>query len=161
MLSDLNTYLARREARLCVICSEQAWMDPGEQICWKCRRCYEALKTLSHRLTQRSSPERRALHEVTTWMQDVPEGQEKSPQEIQSHFDELRASYTWSAGKQYTKQDRYQDEVLNLLLLALYDMNLFFRRLSVVREYSNRLAEKAEASCQSQEYMQLLQEGMP
>jgi hypothetical protein len=82
-------------------------------------------------------------------MQDVPSGQERSPQEIQNHLDELRASYTWSSGKQYTKQDDYQDRVLTLLHLALDDMDLFFRRLALVREYCNQLSkeEKAEEPC--------------
>lgn len=140
MLSDLDTYLAQRSQRKCVICLEEAWMDPGERICWKCRRCYEVLQMLSHPLTRKSSPEDRALHEVITWMQDVPEGQERSSQEIQNHLDEVRTSDTWSSGQQYTKQDSYQDHVINLLYLALHDMNLFFRRLDVVRQYSNQLA---------------------
>lgn len=139
MLSDLSACLAMRRERCCIICLEQEWMDPGEQICWKCGRCYEALKMLSRPLTQRSSPKHRALHDVVTWMQDVPEGQERSQQEIQNHFDELRGSYTWSTGKQCTKRDEYQNDVLNLLNLALYDMKLFFRRLSIVHEYYNKV----------------------
>lgn len=144
MLSDLDTYLARRRERRCVICLEQEWMDPGEHICWKCSRCYEVLTMLSHPLTQRSSPEHRALHEVITWMQDVPEGQERSAQEIENRLDELRASYTWSHGEQYTKRDRYQDQVSDLLLQALHDMNLFFRRLGVMREHYNQLTTDAK-----------------
>jgi hypothetical protein len=144
LLAELGAYIARRRQRVCPVCSEREWMNPGEQICWKCGRCYEVLVMLSHPLTESSSPEHRALREVIDWMEDVSEGQERSPQEIQQHFDELRASYTWSAGKQYTKQDSYQDHVLNLLSLSLYDMNLFFRRLSVVREYYNQLTTDTE-----------------
>lgn len=144
MLSDLETYLAKRRKRSCIICLEEEWMDPGEDICWRCSRCCEALKTLSRPLTQRSSPERRALHEVVNWMEGVPEGQERSSSEIQNHLDELRSSYTWSPWEQCTKQDRYQNRVINLLYLALYDMNLFFRRLNIVREYYNRLGTTKE-----------------
>jgi hypothetical protein len=144
MLSELGTYLARRSQRKCIICLKDEWMDPGERICWKCSRCSEALKVLSHRMTKRSCPEHRALREVVTWMEDVPCGQERSPQEIQNHLDELRASYTWSSNGQYTKQHEYQDWVQNFLLTALHDMNLFFRRLGVVRAYYNQLATNTE-----------------
>ena len=140
MLDELNTYLAKRRERICIICLEKEWINPGENICWKCIRCSGALKVLSRRITKRSCPEHRALREVVAWMEDVPKGQERSPVEIQKHLDELSASYTWSSNGQYTKQDEYQNRVQNLLLLALYDMNLFFRRLGVVRAYYNRLA---------------------
>ena len=144
MLDELNTYLAKRTERNCIICLEKEWMNPGEDTCWKCFRCSQALKVLSRRITKRSCPEHRGLREVVTWMEDVPQGQERSPQEIQKHLDELRATYTWSSNGQYTKQHEYQDWVQNFLLLALYDMNLFFRRLGVVRAYYNQLATNTE-----------------
>jgi hypothetical protein len=77
-------------------------------------------------------------------MEDVPKGQERSPAEIRNHLDELRASYTWSSNGQDTKQDEYQCDVLNLLHLALYDMNLFFQRLNIVRKYYRRQATKTK-----------------
>lgn len=135
MLSDLESSLAKRRQRTCIICQEEEWMDPGETICWRCGRCSAALKTLSQPLTKRSPAEHRALYEVVTWMEDVPQGRERSPQEIQNRLETVRASYTWSHGKQQTKQEMYQDQVSSLLMLALYDMNLFFRRLKVVRGY--------------------------
>ena len=141
MLTTLEATLAKRAQRSCIICVEQEWMDPGERVCWKCGRCIADLKMLARPLTKRSSAKHRALAEVLSWMQDASEEQkERSPQEIQERIDELRASYTWSHGSGETTQDRYQNSVLNFLSLALYDMDLFFRRLDIVREYNARTA---------------------
>lgn len=38
MIEELDGYLGRRAERKCVKCGDEEWMDPGETMCWRCKR---------------------------------------------------------------------------------------------------------------------------